>query len=210
MVDYVEAIKRPFTDIGKLVLGIILSIIPVVNFIFSGYILNVAKSAMNRDMKLPEFKDFGKLFIDGVLAGVIGLVYMLPVLILFGIFMVIGAFSFESLLTGGTFGMLGALAGMGIYIVILAIVGIIFMLLASSAVLKYADTREFGSAFEFGAVSKKAFTGSFLLNWVLTMVIGGVIGFLIGLIPFVGSFLSIYIIGVFSYTALAQAYTEAR
>ena len=37
MVDYVKAIKRPFSDITKLVIGILLHFIPIVNFINFGY-----------------------------------------------------------------------------------------------------------------------------------------------------------------------------
>lgn len=209
MVDYVESIKRPFTDVGKLVLGIILSIIPIVNFIFSGYLLEVAKSAMKKDMKLPDYKDYGKMFIEGLLTTVIGFVYLLPVIILLGILLLTGTFSFGNILQGGLLGILSAIAGLGIYLIILAIVGIIFWLLATVAILRFAENREFGAAFEFGKIAKKAFTGHYVMNWVLTMAIVWVFALLINLIPVVGQFITIYIAGVINMTALAQAYTEA-
>jgi hypothetical protein len=42
------------------------------------------------------------------------------------------------------------------------------------------------------------------------VVIVGVIAFIIGLIPFIGQFLSTFIVGTIAYTALAQAYREAK
>jgi len=210
MVDYVESVKRPFTDLGKLILGIILSIIPIVNFIFSGYLLEVSKSAMKKDMELPEYKDYGKMFIEGILTAIIGFVYMLPVTILFVILVVTGTLAFGNLLTGGTIGIIGAIAGLGVYLVILAIVGVIFWILATAAILRFAEDREFSVAFDFSAVAKKAFNGHYVMNWLLTMVIVCAISFLINLIPFVGQLLAIYIAGVINMTALAQAYAEAK
>ena len=214
MVEYVEAIKRPFSDAGKLVLSIVLAIIPIVQFIFMGYALNVAKSAMAKDFKLPEYRDFGKLFIDGLLVFIINIIYSLPMLVLMGIFFFVGAFSVGNLFTGilsgqGALGLLGIFAGLGVYMVVFAIVGIIFSILGLSAQMRFADVREFGAAFEFGAVGKKAFTGTFIVGWILGMIIGGVIGGLLSLIPFVGIIIGLPVFVIISYTIIGQAYSEA-
>jgi hypothetical protein len=214
VVDYVEAIKRPFTDAGKLVLGIVLSIIPIVNFIFAGYLLNVAKGAMGKDFSLPEFKEFGKMFIEGILTLIISIVYSLPTIILFLVLMFAGGLSLDSLFSGlltggGALGIFSSLAALGIYIVVLAVVWFIFAILGMTAVMRFADTREFGSAFEFGDVLKKGFTVVFVGNWILAMIIAGIIGGLLSFIPFIGVLLSIYIVQVISYTIVGQAYSEA-
>lgn len=219
MVDYVESIKRPFSDLGKLVLGIILSIIPIVNFIFIGWLLDVAKSAMRKDMKLPEFKDLGGLFVNGLLTFIIGFVYMLVVIIIGAIAGVVGgAFSVAGLMSGGAFGIFGAIASLGAVGIVLVILEIVFGLMMIAAVLTYADTKDLGSAFNFGAIAKRAFKGQFILNWILTAVIGGVIGWLIILVlallsipgMIIGMMLVSYIVGVFSFTALGQTYAETR
>ena len=210
MVDYVESVKRPFTDIGKLVLGIVISIIPIVNFMFSGYLLNVAKSAMKKDMDLPKWENWGTLFVEGLLAFVIGIIYMLPVVVILGGLLLVGGLSVPGLITGGMLGMAGVMAGLGMYIVVLVIVGLVLGFLSTVALLTYAETRDFSSAFAFRDIIKKAFTGTYIVGFIITMVIVGVIAFIIGLIPFIGQFLSTFIVGTIAYTALAQAYREAK
>jgi hypothetical protein len=54
MVDYTVSIKRPFSDFKKLLIGIVLSIIPIVNFIALGYQLNCAKTAMKKKYEHPD------------------------------------------------------------------------------------------------------------------------------------------------------------
>jgi len=210
MVDYVESVKRPFTDIGKLVLGIVISIIPIVNFMFSGYLLNVAKSAMKKDMELPKWENWGTLFVEGLLAFVIGIIYMLPVVVILGGLLLVGGLSVPGLITGGMLGMAGVMAGLGIYLVVLVIVGLVLGFLSTVALLTYAETRDFSSAFAFRDIIKKAFTGTYIVGFIITMVIVGVIAFIIGLIPLIGQFLSTFIVGTIAYTALAQAYREAK
>ena len=210
MVDYVESVKRPFTDIGKLVLGIVISIIPIVNFMFSGYLLNVAKSAMKKDMELPKWENWGTLFVEGLLAFVIGIIYMLPVVVILGGLLLVGGLSVPGLIAGGMLGMAGVMAGLGIYLVVLVIVGLVLGFLSTVALLTYAETRDFSSAFAFRDIIKKAFTGTYIVGFIITMVIVGVIAFIIGLIPFIGQFLSTFIVGTIAYTALAQAYREAK
>lgn len=210
MVDYVESVKRPFTDIGKLVLGIVISIIPIVNFMFSGYLLNVAKSAMKKDMDLPKWENWGTLFVEGLLAFVIGIIYMLPVVVILGGLLLVGGLSVPGLIAGGMLGMAGVMAGLGMYIVVLVIIALVLGFLSTVALLTYAETRDFSSAFAFRDIIKKAFTGTYIVGFIITMVIVGVIAFIIGLIPFIGQFLSTFIVGTIAYTALAQAYREAK
>jgi hypothetical protein len=214
MVDYVESVKRPFTDIGKLVLGIVISIIPIVNFMFSGYLLNVAKSAMKKDMELPKWENWGTLFVEGLLAFVIGIIYMLPVVVILGGLLLVGGLSVPGLITGGMLGMAGVMAGLGMYIVVLVIIALVLGFLSTVALLTYAETRDFSSAFAFRDIIKKAFTGTYIVGFIITMVIVGVIAFIIGLIPVIGpvigQFLSTFIVGTIAYTALAQAYREAK
>jgi hypothetical protein len=144
-------------------------------------------------------------------------VYMLPLLILGAILwhfgkISIGNISGLGLLSMGT-SALATLAGtalkFGIYLIIMIVVAIAFGILSTSAVLTYAHTRKFGSAFEFSSIAKRAFSGHYILNWFLTMVVGGGLGAVICNVPGIGPFISIAIIGIISFTNLAQAYTEA-
>ena len=68
--------------IMKIVIGGILSIIPIVNFMVFGYVLEALKRAADdMDVPLPEWDDFGGMFMKGLMVFVIGLVYSIPAIV---------------------------------------------------------------------------------------------------------------------------------
>lgn len=90
MVANIEnAFKFVFRDRGwiiKLFVGGVLLIIPVVNFIVLGYLLNILKDAKEgKEARLPEFAGWGALFKEGVNVFLVGLVYSL---IIFAIWLI--------------------------------------------------------------------------------------------------------------------------
>lgn len=75
-----EAIIRPFSSPRRLIWSIVLFVIPIVNFIFFGYLYECVRTAQKKD--LPEFKHYGTLFMNGFKMFIISLLYTLPVFIL--------------------------------------------------------------------------------------------------------------------------------
>lgn len=208
MVEYFEALKRPFEDARKLIIGIILSIIPIVNFIFYGYLLDVAETGMRKQKKLPEFEGFGRLFVNGFKMLLIGIVYLIPVALVMGILFFTGLATVPSMesLTSAS---LSALGGFGLSFIVTAIVALVFGYLSTGAVLRFAEKKELSAAFELKEIADKVFTGTFFVGWLITVVLAGAISVVLGLIPVVGTLFTVYISGVFGYTALGQAYSEA-
>jgi len=95
MVANIEnAFKFVFKDknwIIKILVGGLLLIIPVVNFIVFGYILMVLKDAKEgKEAALPEWGEWGNLFKAGFMCFIVGLIYFL---ILFGLWFFIGLLS---------------------------------------------------------------------------------------------------------------------
>ena len=79
-IDFVKALKRPFSDTRKFLIGSILGIVPVVNFTVIGYTLNstgLTKEDVGRD-GLPEWDNYGDLFKKGLVAAIIGVILFLP------------------------------------------------------------------------------------------------------------------------------------
>ncbi len=69
----------------KMIIGIALSIIPIVNFFCSGYAYRIFKPAvLGGPLEMPEWDGWGDLFVRGFLIFVISLIYMLIPLILVG------------------------------------------------------------------------------------------------------------------------------
>ena len=85
IIVFKEAIKRPFSSPVRLVWAVVLLVLPIVNFIFFGYLYECIRSSQKNDM--PEFKRYGSLFMTGFKMFIISLLYTLPVYILLSIAM---------------------------------------------------------------------------------------------------------------------------
>jgi len=235
MVNYEEAIKKPFTDIGRLILGIVLSLIPIVNWIAQGFILEssgVGKTKPSKNM--PEWKDLGDYFIKGFLSFVITFIYMLPAIILF---ISIAGYAAVSLMAafGGVMpeGFISAMAAGNlprgeiaqffsqnwmlalptlVNLAPLILLGLFLLLVAiylsPIAILNYLKNKKFGKAFEFSFVFKKAFTIKYFIVWILAGVIGLVLKTILSFIPWIGAAITFFITGVIAYSLYGQVFRE--
>jgi hypothetical protein len=206
MLNYSVGLKRPFQDLGKLLIGIILSIIPIVNLIAMGYALECVSTVLKKKKSyaLPEWKNFWRLFIRGLAAGVIGFVYALPALIILGVLM---------------FNMIETFMEISDPIVIittlltnnapLVLLGIILLLVSSFltplAVINYVKYDSFGAGFKFSEVFSKI-SPTYLLTWIITIVYSFILGAILGIIPYVGTGIASFIAMITTYTWIAEAY----
>tara|TARA_Y100000310_G_scaffold55331_2_gene50752 strand:+ start:1297 stop:1560 length:264 start_codon:yes stop_codon:yes gene_type:complete len=76
MTNYIRAIKRPFANTKKLLFGIMLNIpMPLIktitNPIALGYALDCGKTASEGNYKLPDWKNYIKLWVNAMVAGII-------------------------------------------------------------------------------------------------------------------------------------------
>lgn len=205
MVDYVEALKRPFSDLTKLLIYIVVSIIPIVSFIGGGYLLDVAETAMKKQKKLPEFKDIVRLFVEGLKSFVISIIYMIPVIVVALIVATISGIAFTSL---NTLNML-SFAAIGGWMILIAIIAVITVYFATGAILRYADKRKFNEAFNFKAISKTVFNSNYFVGWLIGFVITAGLVFVIGLIPYIGSMIGAAVGGIFYMSVLGEVYRKA-
>lgn len=207
MVNYGEAFKRPFQDIKKLLIGIVLYIIPIVNFLAVGYQLFCAKSAMKKDYKLPEWQNWGDLFVKGILSLIIGLIYAIPLIII--AMFVVGTAIF-TYFDQGMESIMTLVATLGIGIIIFLIIALLTFYITPMAIVSYVTNFNFGDAFKFNLVFKKAFTGNYFVVWILMAVYGIIATTILSLIPFVGGAIAGFIVGVTAYTAFGEVYSEIK
>ena len=203
MVKYKEAFKRPFTDVIKLLIGILLNIIPIVNFLAQGYHLECARTSNKKKYKLPKWKNWGNLFVRGLLSTIIGIIYLLPTLII--LFIGVGT-AFLTTIT--TQEILPILATGGPLIIIGLILGIVTAYIAPMAIINYAMNYKFLTGFEFGKIFKKAFTGTYFVAWLLVGIYGVVLSLIFNFIPVVGSGISSFIAGITMFTVLGEIYSK--
>ncbi len=128
----------------------------------------------------PKVEHIGKSFVDGLLALIIAIIYMLIPLIVTSI---VFAASMGSMMADPFAG----LAAAGIGGIICLILFILFALVMTPAIVNFARNG-FGAAFHFGEIIgmiSKAGWLKYIISIILLAIIFGIIG-LLGMIPFIG------------------------
>lgn len=227
LVDYLEAIKRPFGDFGKLLIGILLGILPIINLFVTGYALTAAKSVFKKKYDLPEWKNWGDFFIRGLFSAVISIIYFLPAVILLLIFAasIVPAILqgiFESYTGQISAFVVGNIISRALAAIPVLVLAVLLVLIAAyilpSALLHYIKDWKFSDAFDLKSIFNKAFKGSYLLTWlfviVYSIIFGIVIGIIFGWIPVLCSLivsgLLSFVIGVTEFTAFADVFRENK
>lgn len=204
MVDFTRAIKRPFADLTKFIIGAVLSIIPIVNFLALGYQLKCAKSAMKGDYKLPEWTEWGDLFVKGLLLIVVFVIYAIPVAILVAVF------------AGGAFMAAGqgadaGMAGMGIGAVVMLAIGLLLIYILPSVTMSFVlNDFKFGAAFKVGEIVKKTLNKDYLVTWLVVGVYSLVLTIVLSFIPLLGTAIASFATGVTSMTAFGELYPKLK
>jgi len=160
--------------LNKVLLGSVLLFIPFVNFISIGYFIRCIRDvAEGRDETLPEWTDFGPLFIKGGMMMLIYLLYLLPYMAFVGV-------SIGIMIAGGAFAASSgdtpsgaAVALMMMTPVILWIVSIVYVLALTfvmpAAIYLYAVHDDLRSAFNFTDIM--AFIRSNLTTYIIMLLL---------------------------------------
>lgn len=237
MVNYEDAIKKPFSDLSKLVIGIVLSIFPLVNFFSMGFILEcTGLGKMKPSKKMPEWKNWSNLFFKGFIGFVVIFIYMIPALAVFtvGIGFTVTSIMGSVIGTGMTSDMMGMMNGepdaqvfedmfSQNWPVVMStllkatpifLIGLVLMLLAfylaPVALGNYLKKKRVSAAFELSTVFGKAFTSKYFVVWVLNMFISGLGMFVSKLLLFIGPSVQFFVVGVITYTIFGQVLRELK
>jgi hypothetical protein len=162
MANIEKAIRFPFNDeqwLPKLIVGGVLNVIPVINFLSIGYAYQVFKSTLKKeDAVMPEWRNWGDLFIQGLIIAVICLCYsFIP-----GFITALGI----SLITKGWLAsFLGALL-----LIIGFAVGLVITFFLPMAIASYAlGEEQIGDAFKIGFILDKVkeILDSYLVSYLV-------------------------------------------
>ena len=191
----------------------------IVMFIVVGYSLAITRDTIHGYDELPAF-DIIKNFIDGIKAAVLSFIYMIIPTIIFFILLfatgAVNAFSqaVEVSMAGGAlssdlaFNLIGSI---GLTFIISLIIYIIFMLFATIACCRLADTGSFSQGFSFSGIMddiKRIGVGSYIVWWIvlaIIIVILLLIAMFITVIPYIGYLISLLFISSFVYIFSARA-----
>lgn len=211
--NYGEVLKRPFSDFKKLLIGIVLSIVPIISFFALGYFLECARTANAKKYELPEWKNLGDLFVSGFYVFIITLVYFIPaMLLLVGVF---GFTVFRLALSVDT-ELIPKILETSIPLLLIAVVLLVLTgYIVYSAILRFALTKKLSSAFSFGDVFRGAFNMTYFGAWIMGVLTYMVIGAILGGIGNIGNYFVVkyfasgitsFIGGVIFYTILGEDY----
>lgn len=199
-----KAFSYPFEDkqwISKLGIGAVISMVPILNFAWSGYLVGILRNVVRNEAEpLPNWDNFEKKFMDGLILFAAGLVYSLPILLVvclpMGIMGISGALSGNSDLQdvgeiiAGVGGLLGLCLG-GLFL----IYGLFLSIVYPAILVLFAREGTFASCFKFREVidliSKNA--GPFFTAWGVSVLaalgvglVAGIASGVLGLIPCIG------------------------
>jgi hypothetical protein len=182
--------------IGRFVIGAILtvfSILIVPAVLIMGYFLRAFEHTIDGRTEPPEWDDWGALFVDGLKAIVVTVVYSIVPFAVFGTlaFLLVGA----GASLGDTGG--GLVAGFGLLTLLMMIPAMALVYYFIPAALgNMARKGTFGAAFDPAVIKQVAFSGEYLAAVLLPIVISLVVNFvtaflaatIVGLVlvPFVG------------------------
>jgi hypothetical protein len=176
-----DSTNRLLVGIGLLFLSFIIPILPAL--LVYGYLLQIMHEVIDgRPARMPEWTDWGKLFVDGLKALLVGFVYLLPALAVFAVGMCLYC-GMSVLMISLSEGASSSAAGDGVYATLLVFSMITFFLSFSiGTVLSLlgalplpaaegglAEASSLGSAFALGRLYRliRANPGGYIVAWLI-------------------------------------------
>lgn len=231
-INYVEALKRPFKDTKTFVIGSVLGMIPLVNLTVIGYTMESTglTEANVKRSNLPEWKNYPGLFQKGLVAAVIGGILLLPSILLLlgtvgGVIMspalsvMMGGLPLETCdriiageitdlqvedwLTQNWTQFIPLIVNATPFLILGGIIAGLAVYIMPAAILGWLNEGKISAAFSIDNL-KMTTTLDYLVNWLIVGYLGGVIGSIVGWVPWIGAGITMYVTGVFSYTVFAQ------
>jgi hypothetical protein len=237
-IDYVEALKRPFKDTRKFLIGTLLGMVPLVNLVVIGYTLDSTglKKEKGDRVGLPEWMNYGDLFMTGLKAVIIGIILGLPAaVVIFGtlgsvifspvLSMILGGVPYETWdsLASGTVTDLQMESWLAQnwtefvplftnavpFLIFGGLLAALAFYLMPAALLAWLNEDRMSAAFTWNVV-ETTMSWDYLVNWLIVGYLGGVLSSLLGWVPFLGTGITMYVSGVFSYTVFAILYERGK
>jgi hypothetical protein len=182
----------PFQDkswLSKLLIGGLISIIPILNFALVGWMVDIAKRVMDHELEeLPGWDNFGKKFMGGLYYTVASFIYALPVILVSCVLFAISFGStFAAAQSGSTDEVIGAIMAGNSFVAIclgclMVLYGLVLSVLMPALMVHYAKEGNFGSMFKLGTVFGivRENTGTFFMAWLVALVFSFVAGLALG------------------------------
>ena len=183
-----------FQRIGELLILIVLSIIPIVDFIALGYYARIVRDSPS-SKSTPKLERYGDMFVEGLKIFVVGIIWLIIIGIIAAIIAIpfVAAAVFTIITNPASFFSTGWLFALGALAAIFAIVAFLLGIFAFMGVIHMVKTNSFGKAFAFGEIYKMIgkigwirYLASFVVFFIVLAIVGalngsfGPIGWVVG------------------------------
>jgi hypothetical protein len=177
-----EALKRPFS--ARALPGLLIVLIPIMEFFGMGYKMACARTAMSQNYELPRWKNFKELFIFGVLARFIQLIWLTPAAIMFFVAYA-QVKSVASAITTANLQTLSSIQNALFYFIIFLVIAVIFI---PASVMNFVAEAKFKSAFSFSMLKRMA-SKAYLVGWLASsFYVILIVGIFVSALLLVGGF----------------------
>lgn len=169
-----------------------------------GYCVDVVRHRLDGDPDPPRFEDWWSLFVDGVKASVVALVYAVPALVIVGA-LAASAFGARSA---------GAAVGGAVVLLVLVLALVLYSLAAAycypAGVANWVREDDFGAAFSVSALGEASVDSRYLVPWLAALFVG-IVGGLVGqaLLAVVVGVVVLFYVRVVVWYCWAEGYAEA-
>lgn len=188
--DIGKAFTFPFEDdewLTKLFLGAIVSAVPILNFAWGGYTVDILKNVIDGNPRpMPDWSDFGDKFVKGFFIWAAGFIYSLPAIIIaclplsLLIIPISSEISTESVTSPDAWA--SAFTGIGIiFLCLLVLYLLVFSFYFPAVYIHFAQKGTFGSCFEIGEIIKivSKNTSKYITAWLVAILGGIVVGIIV-------------------------------
>ncbi|KAF5089253.1 DUF4013 domain-containing protein [Methanobacterium aggregans] len=197
---------------------IVLGIIGLIfSILVSGYMIRIIKASLANIAEIPAMEDWKEMFIDGIKADVVGIIYAIPAILIIIISIALAALT----LLGSTSlsdpaALLGLAAGAGIGGIIALLYMLIITPIIAIAITNMAYQDEFKAAFRFSEIMAKISEIGWgnLIIWYIVMIvlfiilsiIGGIITGIFSIItPILGTLIFDLVVMPYIYMFLSRS-----
>lgn len=183
MIDFVEAVKRPWkTDPITIVLGTLFSVFAPLRPLLHGLGVETARRSQSGNETMPHFSDFVDMYLSGLLVIVVGVLFFVPAILVLLLGAVITiplvATIFTSMAQNPILSVqsfIGLLVNGAVFGAIALVLTFLATLMAPIGIQLFSHDKKVGSAFQLSKIWKVISLADYWVTWLLLMAYGVVL-----------------------------------
>jgi len=205
-----------FQRLGELLILLIISIIPIVNFISLGYYARIVRDSPS-SKSAPKLERYMEMFIEGLKIVVVAIIWAIIISVI-AIIIAIPLIAFAALdvfTNVNNFLTAGWIFAFGAFFVIFGIIAFLLGLIAFMGVVHMVKKDSFGRAFAFGEIFRMIgkigwlrYLAFFVVFFAISAIVGVVTGALGPIGWIIGALLSV-LVGMFFSRTIGLLYDQA-